>query len=83
MSKTKQGEIWISDYDGIKPRPVLILSDQAIVADIDEVIAKVTSQKARNDIFDVEIDWKSAGLSKPSIVRVNKLYTVEQNFVKL
>lgn len=79
MSKSKQGEVWYADYDGIKPRPVVILSDQAIIADIDVIIAKVTSHKARNDIFDIEINWEKAGLSMPSIVRVNKLHTIEQN----
>jgi len=37
----------------------------------------VTSHSKRN-LFDIEIDWKAAGLDRPSVVRVLKLQVIQR-----
>lgn len=76
MGKTgKRGEIWTVELND-KRRPVVIVSNDNIIAELDHLISTVTSQQARNE-FDVEIEyWKEAGLEKPSIVRCSKLNTL-------
>ncbi|MRH43587.1 type II toxin-antitoxin system PemK/MazF family toxin [Aquibacillus halophilus] len=76
MSKAgKRGEVWTVELNG-KRRPVVIVSNDNVIVELDHLIATVTSQHERNE-FDVVIDyWKEAGLAKPSIVRCSKLNTV-------
>jgi mRNA interferase MazF len=76
MSKTgKRGEVWTVELNG-KRRPVVIVSNDNVVVELDHLIATVTSQQVRNE-FDVVIEyWEEAGLEKPSIVRCSKLNTV-------
>jgi mRNA interferase MazF len=76
MSKTgKRGEIWTVELNG-KRRPVVIVSNDNVIVELDHLIATVTSQHTRNE-FDVAIEyWEEAGLDKPSIVRCSKLNTV-------
>lgn len=76
MSKTgKRGEIWTVELNG-KRRPVVIVSNDNVIVELDQLIATVTSQHTRNE-FDVAIEyWQEAGLDKPSIVRCSKLNTV-------
>ena len=67
-----------SDGQGSKRRPVMVIKD---TNDKDVLIAKITSQsyKTSNDInFQ---DWKQAGLSSPSIVRVHKIQTLHSSLV--
>ena len=60
-------------------RPALVLLD---TEDNDIVVARVTSQVAR-DQFDIELkEWGSAGLLLPSIARVHKLATLEKRLVE-
>lgn len=64
-----------SDATGSKRRPALVLLD---TGDQDIVVARVTSQAIRSS-FDVNIvAWQQAGLLLPSIVRVDKLATLEK-----
>lgn len=79
MSKTgKRGEIWTIEING-KRRPVVIVSNDNVVVELDHIIATVTSQHTRNE-FDVVIEhWEEAGLDKPSIVRCSKLNLVHFN----
>lgn len=73
--KNKRGEIWYLEING-KRRPVVIISNDNIVVELDRLVATVTSQKARNE-FDVVLeDWEKAGLNKPSVVRCSKINTV-------
>jgi|SRR5579875_1619148 len=76
MSKQgKRGEIWTVELNG-KRRPAVIVSNDNIIAELDHLIATVSSQQVRNE-FDVIIEyWKEAGLDKPSIVRCSKLNTL-------
>ena len=76
MNKSgKRGEVWTVELNG-KRRPVVIVSNDNVVVELDHLIATVTSQDVRNE-FDVVIEnWEEAGLDKPSIVRCSKLNTV-------
>lgn len=70
-----RGEVWTVEING-KRRPVVIVSNDNVVVELDHLIATVTSQQARNE-FDVVIEyWEEAGLDKPSIVSCSKLNTV-------
>jgi len=74
-NRGKRGEIWTVELNG-KRRPVVIVSNDHVIAELDHLIATVTSQYARNE-FDVLIEyWKEAGLDKPSVVRCSKLNTL-------
>jgi len=67
-----------SSQTGAKKRPVIVLRD---VGDADMMVAPVTSQTSRV-IYDVTLtDWQQAGLRLPSVVRTEKLATVEKSAV--
>lgn len=76
MSKQgKRGEVWTAELNG-KRRPVVIVSNDNVIAELDQLIATISSQQSRNE-FDVVIEyWKEAGLDKPSVVRCSKLNTL-------
>ena len=60
-----------------KRRPALVLLD---LGDADIVVARITSQTPRSR-FDVTVaDWATAGLQLASIVRLDKLLTVENRW---
>ena len=64
---------------GAKQRPALVLLD---TGDDDLLVARVTTQP-HNSSFDLAIvDWRAAGLLAPSIVRLQKLATVEKSLVR-
>ena len=65
--------------DRVTKRPALVLLD---TGDADLVLARVTSRAART-ANDVEIEeWQKAGLLLPSIVRLDKLATLEKHLVE-
>ncbi|MFJ8528376.1 type II toxin-antitoxin system PemK/MazF family toxin [Bacillus sp. NPDC094106] len=73
--KNKRGEVWFLELNG-KKRPVVIISNDNIVVELDRLVATVTSQEPRNE-FDVVLEeWEEAGLDKPSVVRCSKINTV-------
>lgn len=76
MTRTgRRGEIWTVELNG-KRRPVVIVSNDNVAAELDHLIATVTSKQVRNE-FDVVIEyWEEAGLDKPSVVRCSKLNTL-------
>lgn len=62
-----------------KRRPGLILLD---TGDQDVIVARITGQVSRT-YFDVEItQWQKAGLLQPSLVRVNKIITLEKRSIE-
>ena len=68
-----------SDAAGMRRRPTLVMLD---TGDEDIVVARVTSHVVRDE-FDIDvIDWESARLLLPSIVRVHKLATIEKTLVE-
>ncbi len=67
--------VLFSDGSGHKKRPVIIVYDSG---DADLLVAPVTSQAARSPRDVPVTDWPRAGLRLPSIVRLEKLATVEK-----
>ena len=67
-----------SDGSGHKKRPVVIVYDGG---DADLLVAPVTSQAARSPRDVPVVNWQQAGLRLPSIVRLEKLATVEKSTV--
>jgi mRNA interferase MazF len=67
-----------SDLRAIKIRPAIVLLD---TGDEDLLVAKVTSQPAR-DPFDVALlDWEEEGLRTESFVRSHKLFTLDKALI--
>jgi mRNA interferase MazF len=67
-----------SSQMNVKKRPVVVLRD---VGDADVLVAPVTSQASRVR-YDVTLaDWPQEGLKLPSVVRTEKLATVEKSAV--
>ena len=68
-----------TDNIGIKKRPAVVLKD---TKDSDFIAARITGQ-LRESKYDIVIDdWRSAGLLKPSIIRVHKLASLETKLIK-
>ena len=75
MNRYEIGDICIA-FEGKKRRPVVIINN-GLGIDIDMSIARVSSQKARNE-FDIVIEkWEKAGLEQPSIIRCSKINTID------
>ncbi len=78
----KFGEIYICRFPFTtgttsKARPALVLFD--LGADV--LICRITSA-AKSTPLDIAIgDWKSAGLAKPSIARLDRLVTAEKSLL--
>jgi mRNA interferase MazF len=78
-----QGEILLvslvfSSQAGNKRRPVVVVYDSV---DADLLVAPITSHVARTS-FDVTVtQWQQAGLRLPSVVRVDKLATIEKSTI--
>jgi len=62
-----------------KKRPVLIVSSESLHHDREEYIGlMITSHEAR-DSWDVDVkDWRQANLLFPSVVRVSKVFGLEE-----
>ena len=67
-----------SDGQGVKRRPVLVVHD---FGDDDLLVVPITSQRVRTAADLVLSDWQSAGLKLPSVVRIEKLATIEKSCV--
>lgn len=67
-----------SDLRSAKIRPVIVLID---TGDEDFLVAKVTSQPAR-DAFDIPLmNWEEEGFRTESFVRSHKLFTLDKSFI--
>ena len=84
----KQGEIVLipvpfSDLSHTKKRPVLVVSNTAHnLASPDMIVVAITSNLVQNGIV-IESDDLTAGvLPKKSVIRCDKIYTLEQNIVE-
>ena len=61
-----------------KHRPALVIAD---TGDADVVVARISSQ-VKQTKYDFEIgDWEKAGLLLPSIVRIDKIATIQKDNV--
>ena len=68
-----------TDATGARRRPALVLLD---TGDEDMMVARITSQPLRIP-FDVEIiEWQQGGLLLPSVVRLDKVATLEKYLVE-
>ncbi len=68
-----------TDATGTRRRPALVLLD---TGDEDLVVARITSQTLRTP-FDIDIiEWQQAGLLLPSMVRLDKMATLEKLLVE-
>lgn len=77
-----RGEIWWAQIDR-KERPVLVLTRQ-MVLDVRELVtvAEITTQ-ARGLAVEVPlVDEDEAGLSQPSTINADGLYTIRQSMLK-
>jgi mRNA-degrading endonuclease toxin of MazEF toxin-antitoxin module len=78
----KFGDIFICRFpftsgDISKPRPALVLFDLGP----DVVICRITSVQHTGGLDISVADWASAGLAKPSVVRLNRLVTAEKTLL--
>jgi mRNA interferase MazF len=63
----------------VRRRPALVLLD---TGDADVVLARITSRPPRTP-FDVQIvEWRRAGLLIPSVVRLDKVATLEKRNIE-
>jgi len=60
-----------------KPRPALVLFDLGV----DVVIRRITSTLHRGALDVPVSDWASAGLAKPSVIRLDRLLTAEKTLL--
>lgn len=84
----KQGEIVLvpfpySDLSGSKKRPVLVVSNDVYNASFpDIVVAAITSKIGNADAYSLALESKDleiGQLPESSLIRVHKLFTVEQS----
>ncbi|MDZ7313684.1 MAG: type II toxin-antitoxin system PemK/MazF family toxin [candidate division KSB1 bacterium] len=84
----KQGEIVLvpfpySDLSGSKRRPVLIVSNDAYNTSFpDIVVAVITSKATKPDAYSLILESKDleiGQLPEASLIRVHKLFTIEQS----
>ena len=84
MENFKTGEVVLmlfpfSGLSGARRRPALVLVD---TGDEDIVVARITSQTAR-DTFDIELlEWREAGLLLSSVARLHKLAALKKSLVE-
>ena len=64
---------------GVKRRPALVLAD---TGDNDVLVARITSSQAQTPYDAILRNWQSAGLLSPSVVRADKLATLEKKLVE-
>ena len=84
----KQGEIVLvpfpySDLSGSKRRPVLVVSNNLYNNSfLDVVVVAITSQTEKADIYSLPLestDLEIGQLPELSLIRVHKLFTIEQS----
>jgi mRNA interferase MazF len=82
-----QGELVLipvpfTDLSASKKRPVLVISNDAYnAANQDIIVVAVTSNLAQQGIPITTSDLKQGQMPKPSLVRADKLYTLNQGIV--
>lgn len=84
MTNYKQGEILLlggfpqTDLKKEFKRPALVLAD---LGDKDVIVARITSETYQSP-YDYRLkNWKEVGLLLPSVIRLNKLATLDKKFV--
>jgi len=83
----KRGEIVLipvpfSDLSSVKRRPVLIISNMSYnCANSDMIVVAITSNMQQNGIVIETRDLLTGELPKKSLIRYDKIYTLEQRIV--
>jgi len=83
----KRGEIVLipvpfSDLSSVKKRPVLVISNMSYNnQNHDMIVVAITSNMQQNGIVIETKDLLSGELPKKSIIRYDKIYTLEQSIV--
>jgi len=62
----------------IKKRPALVILDSE---DDDLIVARITSQITREKFEYEIISWKNSGLLLPSVIKLNKIATIEKSLI--
>lgn len=81
MSKAQPWEIWwayiaFEEGNGGKQRPVLVLEDGTVYV----IALMITSHDQRNLYGEYDIiKWQSAGLTKPSTIRITRKLRLEES----
>ena len=84
MKKLNFGDVVLlcfpfSNYQTVKKRPALVIKD---TDDGDIIVCRITS-KIYKSSYDIElVDWENCGLKLPSIIRVHKIATMENEMVE-
>ena len=72
-----------SDLTGLKQRPALVISSEESQRETKQIICMmITSAKP---VFSTDynlISWQESGLVKPSIIKVNRVFTINMDLVK-
>ncbi|KJS03662.1 MAG: hypothetical protein VR68_00685 [Peptococcaceae bacterium BRH_c4a] len=85
MTKFEPGEVVLvpfpfSDLTGVKKRPALVLAD--IEGGHEIICLMLTSVQMKSEKYEYNIaSWKEAGLLKPTVARIHRLFTLNQNMV--
>ena len=83
----KRGEIVLvpvpfSDLSSIKKRPVLVISNTTHnFTSPDMIVVAITSNLVQNGIVIEQSDLKTGELPKKSLIRCEKIYTLEQSII--
>jgi len=68
----------LADYTENKKRPALVIFDPG---DDDLLVARITTKMSKNE-YDYEISgWKKSGLLRPSVIRLDKIATIEKSLI--
>ena len=77
------GETWVCRFPftsgrGAKARPILVLRD----LEADCLVCRITSMPHYGFLDYAPSDWQSAGLDKPSTIRLSRLVTIEKSLLR-
>jgi len=71
-----------ADQRSEKKRPVVIVSSESLHRDRQEYIGLMITSHSARDEWDVEVvNWQQASLLFPSVVRVSKVFGLEQSII--
>ena len=77
------GEVWVCRFaytsgQDAKARPVLVIRDLGM----DCLVCRITSVAHYESLDYALADWQSAGLDRPSTIRVARLVTIEKSLLR-
>lgn len=84
----KQGTVVLipfpfSDLTGLKQRPALVMSSEESQQETRQIICMMITSTAATLSTDYRLtSWQQSGLLKPSVVKVNRIFTINSDLVK-